>query len=112
MTDVPPVPDEFDSEEELTAYIGRLHDQIGIPEEELADAKKEKLREELDEIEEQASHSGEISGGFRGLRGRLQEIQRRIEEFEQGYVEGLGGGPSEDVKEEFFDAAGWHPDDG
>lgn len=111
MTDTPPVPDEFDSEEELKAYIDQLHDQIEFLKEELSESEKEKLelKQELNDIENQATHSG--SGSFNSLLEPLESMQQRIEEIEQGKIDDLDGGPSEEAKENFFDAAGYHPDD-
>lgn len=53
MTDIPEIPDEFDSEEELKQYIDQLHDQIEFLEEELEKSEKTKLEleQELDEIQ-------------------------------------------------------------
>jgi predicted nuclease with TOPRIM domain len=50
MTETPPVPDEFDSEEELKDYIDQLHDQIEFLEEELEDAEMQNLEEEVNEV--------------------------------------------------------------
>lgn len=111
MTETPPVPDEFDSEEELKAYIDQLHDHIEFLEEELTESEKEKLelKQELNEIKNQATHSG--PGSFNSLLEPLESMQQRIEELEQGKIDDLDGGPSEEAKENFFDAAGYHPDD-
>lgn len=91
MTETPPVPDEFDSEEELQQYIDQLHDQIEFLEEELTESEKEKLelKEELNEIEDKALHQGtsDGSGSFSSLMEPLQAMQDRIEEFEEGYLD-------------------------
>ncbi|WP_276273607.1 hypothetical protein [Haloarcula litorea] len=112
MTEVPSVPDEFNSEEELKQYIDQLHDQIEFLEEELENSEKDKLelKQELNDLEEQASRRGELSGGFQGIMEPLEAMQQRLEEFEKGKLDEIGGGPSGEAKEEFFDAAGWHPD--
>lgn len=57
MTEVPDIPDEFDSEKEVRRYIDRLRNQIEFLEEELEQTEKEnlELRQELDEIEGEAS---------------------------------------------------------
>ncbi|WP_049937212.1 hypothetical protein [Haloplanus natans] len=57
MTTAPEIPDEFDSKEELKAYIDQLHDQIEFLEEEVEESEKEKLelKQELNEIEGEAS---------------------------------------------------------
>lgn len=113
MTEAPNVPDEFDSEEELKAYIDQLHDHIEFLEEELTESEKEKLelKQELNEIKNQASQIQAGGKGFASIMGPLESMQQRIEELEQGKIDDLDGGPSEEAKENFFDAAGYHPDD-
>lgn len=87
MTDIPVIPEEFDSEKELKAYIARLHDQIEFLEEEVEESEKEKLelKQELNEIEEQASRGG-----------TLQDIHTALEDFIET-VEDIDthGGPSD-----------------
>lgn len=111
MGEVPELPDEFDSEQELKQYIDQLHEQIEFLEEEVEESEKEKLElnQELNEIKNQATHSG--PGSFSSILEPLESIHQRIEEFEQGKIDDLDRGPSEEAKENFFDAAGYHPDD-
>ena len=88
MTEVPPVPDEFNSEEELKAYIDRLHDQIEFLEEELTESEKEKLelKQDLNDLEEQAAQQHETSG-FSSIQEPLHAMQKRIEDLEKGYLD-------------------------
>jgi predicted RNase H-like nuclease (RuvC/YqgF family) len=111
MTETPPVPDEFDSEGELKAYIDQLHDRIEFLEEEAQESEKEKLelKQELNELEDQVSRSG--PGSFTSILEPLESMRQRIEELEQGKIDDLDGGPSEEAMENFYDAAGYHPDD-
>jgi chromosome segregation ATPase len=89
MTEVPEVPDEFDSEEELQQYINRLRNQIEFLEEELEQAEKEnlELKQELNEIE------GEVSAAsheeIERIHANLTEFVERMESIE------LHGKPSD-----------------
>jgi phage shock protein A len=89
MTKTPPVPEEFDSEEDLKAYIDQLHDQIEFLEEELTESEKEKLelKQELNEIENQASQIQAGGKGFASIMGPLESMRQRLEEFEEGYLD-------------------------
>ncbi|QLH83776.1 hypothetical protein [Halosimplex pelagicum] len=113
MSEPPDVPGGFDTEEELKQYINQLYDQIEFLEEGVEESDKEKLelKQELNNIETQASRAGSESGSFSSLLEPLEEVQQRIEEFEQDKIDEMGGGPSEEAKEGFYEAAGWHPDD-
>ncbi|WP_276273609.1 hypothetical protein [Haloarcula litorea] len=78
MGEVPDIPDEFDSEEEVKQYIDRLHDQIEFLEEELEKSEKNKLEleQELDEIQ--------------GKKERLQTVEDYLDynaEHDLGQVE-------------------------
>ncbi|WP_157575392.1 hypothetical protein [Haloferax sp. Q22] len=111
MSGAPEVPDDFDSKEEVNQHIEQLENYVEYLEEQIAESETEKLdlKQELAELKEQASNPG--SGSFASLIDPLQGMQERLKEFEEGNVDELGDGPSEEAKEEFFEAAGWHPDD-
>jgi predicted nucleic acid-binding Zn-ribbon protein len=80
MTNAPEIPDEFDSEEELKAYIDQLHDQIEFLEEEVEESEKEKLelKQELNKIEEQASRGG----GLQDIHAALEEFIETVEDID------------------------------
>ncbi|WP_276273608.1 hypothetical protein [Haloarcula litorea] len=88
MSEVPEVPDEFDSQEELKQYIDQLHDQIEFLEEEFEQSEKEKLelKQELNDLEEKASRGGDVDG-FQAIMEPLKAMQQRLEEFEEGYLD-------------------------
>lgn len=113
MSDIPDVPGKFENEEELKAYIDQLHGQIEFLEEELTESEREKLelKQELNDIENLAAQSQAGDGSFSSIQEPLEAIQGRLADLEQGKIEDLDAGPSEEAKEEFFEAAGWHPDD-
>lgn len=80
MTNAPEIPDEFDSEKDLKAYIDRLHDQIEFLEEEVEESEKEKLelKQELNEIEDKAS----AGGGLQDIHAALEEFIETVEDID------------------------------
>jgi len=112
MTEVPEVPEEFETKEELIQYLEQLQDQIGFLEEELEDAEKENLalRHELDDIEEKASQQDRSPESFASLIEPLEEIRRRLVDFEEKYLDDDSGyGLSDDAEatQELSDALGY-----
>lgn len=91
MTEVPNIPDEFDSEEELKTYIDQLHDQIEFLEEELEESEKEKLelKQDLNELEEKASTGSHPSSDLEEMTDMAKQIADRLDSIE------LHGGPSD-----------------
>ncbi|OAQ51357.1 hypothetical protein HTG_17625 [Natrinema mahii] len=112
MTEVPDVPEEFETGEELVQYIEQLQDQIGFLEEELEDAEKDPLalRHELNEIEEKASQQARSPESFVSLMEPLEEIRQRLVDVEEKYLDDDSGyGLSDDAEatQELSDALGY-----
>jgi len=81
MTDTPPVPDEFDSKEELQQYIDQIEDEIDWLQQQLEESEKEKLElkqevEELNQKSEQVKDTG--LDRIENLLEKLLEIERDI----------------------------------
>ncbi|SDK13918.1 hypothetical protein SAMN05216226_1235 [Halovenus aranensis] len=111
MRNPPKIPSESNSQEELEQHISQLHSYIDFLDEEIEESKKAKVEEiqlDLEEVEEKIS---QISGDFQSIQDRLESIQNRLEKFNEEYLQQYGDGPSEEAKDKFFDAAGWHPED-
>lgn len=97
MTEVPEVPDEFDSGQKLKACIDSFHDQIEFVEEELETSEKVKLelKRELNEIQSQARKAD--SPGFAYLNSKLEGLRDNMERMREEAVD--------DRTEDLMDAA-------
>lgn len=88
MTEIPELPAEFESEDELEQYLERLYDHIEVLEETVDESEKRKreFTEELNQIEEHVSASSEE---LEEIHAVLEELVQRMESIE------LHGGPSD-----------------
>ncbi|WP_121823261.1 hypothetical protein [Halostella salina] len=86
MSDHPEIPNEFDSKEEVKAYVAQLHTQIDLLAKRIEGPQKEELRQELNEIEPKATHGSGGPESFAAIRESLESVQEQIEEFEERYL--------------------------
>jgi len=94
MDDPPEIPDEFENKDELEQYISQLHSHIGFLEEELEESEKDnlELRQELNQLEQDASREG----GLHEIHSKLEVFMGQMEDIE------LHGTPDTDSMQEGF----------
>ncbi|WP_135365006.1 hypothetical protein [Halosimplex halophilum] len=88
MSELPEIPDEFDSEAELKRYIGRLRTRIEVLDDERDRTERAdlELKQELDELEAIVAANDE---DLEQVHATLQELVDRLERIE------LHGTPSD-----------------
>ncbi|WP_436928710.1 hypothetical protein [Halosimplex halobium] len=86
MSELPEIPDEFDSEAELKRYIGRLRTRIEVLDDELDRTEREELKQELEEFEATVAANNET---LEQVHTTLQDLVDRLERIE------LHGTPSD-----------------